>query len=283
MMTLGELQKIFRDKLQSLYDSREANAITKLVFEKTLHVNSLKIAFEKFRILTTGQQERMNQVLERLMGHEPVQYVLGEADFFGLKFKVNNHVLIPRPETEELVEWIIDENREKKQAVSILDIGTGTGCIAITLAKNLPGNFISALDVSHDALAIARENNELNNTGVEFFRADILQEDIPGSNYDIIISNPPYVLDSERDNLAYNVINFEPHLALFAPVEDGLAFYRTISKKAAVSLKPGGQLYFEVHADKGEEVVALMENHDFKNVMAKKDLSGKVRMVKGEK
>jgi release factor glutamine methyltransferase len=207
-MTLGELQKIFRDKLQALYDSREANAITKLVFEKTLHVNSLKIAFEKFRILTVHQQERMNRVLERLMVHEPVQYVLGEADFFGLKFKVNRDVLIPRPETEELVEWIIDESRESMENLAILDIGTGTGCIAITLAKNLPSAQITGLDVSEEALKIAEENNELNNTKVQFLRTDILREDIPGRSYDVIVSNPPYVLDGERDNLAYNVINF---------------------------------------------------------------------------
>lgn len=282
-MTLGELQKIFRDKLQSLYDSREANAITKLVFEKVLQVNSLKIAFEKFRILTVAQRENMEQVLERLMGHEPVQYVIGEADFFGLKFKVNHHVLIPRPETEEIVEWIIDENREVMRPLYIMDIGTGTGCIAITLSKYIPSAAITGLDVSEEALQIAAENNDLNGTKVQFAYTDILKDAIPGGDYDIIVSNPPYVLDSERDNLAYNVINFEPHLALFALVNDGLGFYRKIAAKAFAALKPGGRLYFEIHADKALEISQLLEEAGYRNITVRKDLGGKDRMVRGEK
>ena len=282
-MTLGELQKIFREKLKSLYDTREANAITKLVVEKVQDVASLKIAFEKFRLLTANQQEHMNQVLERLMGHEPVQYILGEADFYGLKLKVNPNVLIPRPETEELVEWILEDHLNYDEKLKLLDIGTGTGCIAIALSKNRPSAVVTAVDISEEALKVAAENNMLNGGHVQFLKLDILNSDIKGNDYDIIVSNPPYVLEVERNTLAYNVLNFEPHLALFTPTDDGLIFYRTIIDKAQEVLKRGGQLYFEINPERIVEITQLFNNAGYKRVEVKKDLSGKERMVRGER
>jgi release factor glutamine methyltransferase len=283
-VTISEVQKEYRDALTPAYGDREAKSITRLVLEKELELNSLKLTFERFRILTHAQQQKLQLILGRLLKHEPVQYVLGEADFFGLKFIVSQNVLIPRPETEELVEWAIafaKNNREN--GLKILDIGTGTGCIPIALAKTLSLAHIEACDISEGALEIANENNELNATRVKFFKLDILEEPLAENNYDLIISNPPYIAKSEKNDLAPHVLNYEPHLALFAPAEDALIFYKTIAKKALTGLKSTGILLFEIHAAKGHEVVELLIDLGYKEVELKQDISGKDRMVKGIK
>lgn len=280
-MTLADIQKKYWDELSNVYDEREARAITKMVFEKILELQWHILFLERFRILTTNQVERLNQILTYLLTHEPVQYVLEEADFLGLKFKVNQHVLIPRPETEELVDWI--QLSIVNSQSSILDIGTGSGCIPISIAKKFPEANIDAVDISEGALAVANENNLFNQTQVKFYKLDILNEELSAQKYDIIISNPPYISLAEKDSLQENVLKFEPHLALFATTNDDLIFYREISEQAIRALNPNGNLFFEIHHTKGKEVVALMQTFGFKNIELRKDLSGKDRMVKGEK
>ena len=283
-MTISEIQKHFRDALSPIYGEREARSITKLVLETELELSSVHLTFERFRLLTQPQQQRLQLILERLLKHEPVQHILGEADFYGLKFKVNKNVLIPRPETEELVEWAISLIKiTGGEGLHILDIGAGTGCIPIALAKTLKLANIEACDVSEEALQLAAENNVLNATNVRFFKLDILIEPLTEDSYDLIISNPPYIAQSEREDLAPHVINFEPHLALFAPTEDALIFYKSIAKKASSALKNGGILLFEINEAKGPEVVELLTGFGYREIELRKDLSGKDRMIKGVK
>jgi len=267
-----------------MYGEREAKSITKLVLETELELSSVHLTFERFRLLTQPQQQKLQLILERLMKHEPVQHILGEADFYGLRFKVNKNVLIPRPETEELVEWAISLVKiTRGEGLHILDIGAGTGCIPIALAKTLTLGSITACDVSEDALQLAAENNVLNATNVRFFKLDILIEPLTEDSYDLIISNPPYIAQSEREDLAPHVINFEPHLALFAPTEDALIFYKAIAKKASSALKNGGILLLEINEAKGPEVVQLLAGLGYREIELRKDMSGKDRMVKGIK
>ncbi|MES2622193.1 MAG: peptide chain release factor N(5)-glutamine methyltransferase [Bacteroidota bacterium] len=280
---MAELQKQFWDKLSKVYDEREARAITRMVLEEILELDTHKLSLERFRILTSHQHVLLSEILERLLTHEPVQYILGRADFFGLKFNVNRHVLIPRPETEELVDWIVSDFASRTSDLRILDIGTGSGCIPISLAHKFPSAFVEATDVSEDALEVAEENNRLNDTKVKFLKHDILNEDLLANTYDIVISNPPYISLEEKTFMAENVLKFEPHLALFAPGEDSLIFYRRIAEKAFHALKPFGKLFFEINEAKGKEVIELMEGFGFTNIELRKDLSGKERMVKGEK
>ncbi len=282
-MTLAEIQKKYWDALSFAYDARETRTVTKIVFEKVLELQSHILFLERFRILTADQIERLNDILKRLLTHEPVQYILEEADFYGLKFKVNQHVLIPRPETEELVDWVQSEMGNQKSEICILDIGTGSGCIPVSIAKKISNAIVEALDISEDALKIAEMNNHLHQTRVKFFKQDILNEILPTGKYDIIISNPPYISLNEKPSLAENVLKFEPHLALFSPSSDDLIFYRKISEQSIDALQPQGKLFFEIHHSKGAEVVALMIHLGFENVELRKDLSGKDRMVKGEK
>lgn len=281
-MTLAELQKNYRDKLSEIYDEREARAITKIVLEKVLELQTHKISLERFRLLTSHQQDLLNKILERLFTHEPVQYVLQEADFCGLKFKVNSSVLIPRPETEELVEWVASEFRTTDLGFRILDIGSGSGCIPVSLAKRNSNIIIEGLDISEDALKVAEENSHIHQANVKFKKLDILNENLPDDYYDVIVSNPPYISLSEKNSLAENVLKYEPHLALFA-TEDDLIFYKRIAEQAAKALKPNGKLFLEINAAKGEEVKRILAQNNFKNIELRKDMSGKDRMVKGER
>ncbi len=282
-MTIAEIQKTYWNKLSKVYGEREARSITKIVFEKILEINSLKLSLERFRILTSQQTEQLHEILQRLATQEPVQYVLEEADFAGLKFKVNKHVLIPRPETEELVAWVNDECRISNTEYEMLDIGTGSGCIAVAIAKKNPLAIIEATDISEAALQVAEENNRFHGTGVKFFKHDILTEKLIERKYDVIISNPPYIGENEKQLMAVNVLSYEPHPALFATGDDTLIFYRKISEQAILALKPGGKLFFEINEARGNEVVELLKTSGLIQIELRKDLSGKDRMVKGEK
>lgn len=278
-MTIAEIQKIFWDKLSEVYDLQEAKAITKIALEKILELDSLKLSLDRFRILTEPQKQTLNGILERLILLEPAQYVLGEAHFYGLILKVNQHVLIPRPETEELVEWVLSETKENP-SVSILDIGTGSGCIAVSLSQKMPSTIVHATDISIEALSVANQNNLRHKTSVDFKLHDILTQKLPANAYDIIVSNPPYISQQEGKYMADNVLNYEPHTALFAQGDDVLIFYRRISELALKALKPGGTLFFEINASKGIEVAALLEQKGFKSIELRKDMSGKPRMVR---
>ena len=228
-----------------------------------------------------------NSILEQLKLEIPVQYLLGKTSFYGLDFEVNENVLIPRPETEELVEWILSNNliiqksNPETSGLKILDIGTGSGCIAISLAKNIPNATVFAIDVSEKALATAKKNAEHNAVEVTFINQNILETEDLRQQFDIIVSNPPYVRNLEKEEIKKNVLDNEPHLALFVEDNDALIFYKKIAELAQKNLSENGQLYFEINQYLGKETVDLIEKMNFKNIELRKDIYGNDRMIKG--
>jgi release factor glutamine methyltransferase len=282
-MTIAEKMLEFRQELSTLYDPREARNITEWVLEKLVSLDKMQLVFDKHRLLTAPQIEAFDAALARLKKAEPVQYVLEEADFMGQKFYVNNAVLIPRPETEELVDWALKLVKDRPTQIDILDIGTGSGCIPISLALSLPKANIEATDVSEAALEVANKNNSLSGNRVKFYLHNILTENLAAAQYDLIISNPPYIATTELNSMAQYVVEFEPHLALFVEGNDVLLFYREIAAKAFVALKKNGVLLVEIHHEYGSEIVEIFKQSGLANVECRKDLSGKERMVKGEK
>lgn len=285
MATLADKQSEYYKSLETIYDFKEARTITQWVIEDVLKLQSVHLVMDRFLVLTTHQEELLDGYLKRLMTHEPIQYVLGYAEFYGLKFKVNQSVLIPRPETEELVEWVVSETRDEgrgtgvnSQPVSILDIGTGSGCIPVSIKFELPESQVSAIDVSLDALAVAHKNAALNHVTVSFSMVDILT-DIPAGKYDVIVSNPPYIGHEEKNVMAENVLNFEPHIALF--VDDPLVFYKRIAEISPQMIAPNGVIYLEVSEFRAQEVVEIFNRAGFETIL-KKDYSGRERMVKAK-
>jgi release factor glutamine methyltransferase len=274
MATLADMQATYMNALSTVCDTGEARAITLWILEEVLNVKGPKLSLERFMVLTTHQEEVLNEYLQRLLKHEPVQYILGYAEFYGLKFKVSPAVLIPRPETEELVAWVLSDI--KTPTAKILDIGTGSGCIPVSLKVNMPGAIIDALDISTDALIIARENAVSNGVNVGFMQLDILKE-VPAQQYDILISNPPYIGYDEKEKMNSNVLNYEPHLALFSG--DPLLFYKRIAEIAPALLKPKGTIYLEISEYRASEVANIFEVKGYK-AFIKKDMSGKERMVR---
>lgn len=218
--------------------------------------------------------------IKRLNDGEPLQYILGHADFLGRRFKVNTSVLIPRPETELLVNYVMDTIGSATKA-TVLDIGTGTGCIAVTLALEMRNAHLLATDIDPQALAVAKENARALNARVNFRLHDILQEELPFESLDAMVSNPPYIRASEKKDLSRNVIGFEPHQALFVPDDDPLVFHRTIAQKAALTLKPGALLAIEINEELGKETVEAVRRAGFGNATIHKDLDGKDRFVAG--
>jgi release factor glutamine methyltransferase len=232
--------------------------------------------------------EPVSRALEDLKKEIPIQYILGETEFFGLPFKVNSNVLIPRPETEELVDWIIDTQKTNLNSdkLHILDIGTGSGCIAISLAKKLDHAKVYALDVSHEALDVAKRNATLNNVSIEFINANILNSEtwnteFQNLKFDIIVSNPPYVRALEKEQMKPNVVNYEPHIALFVENEDPLIFYRAIIEYAVDNLTVNGHLFFEINEYLGNQMLQLLNSFNFKAIELKQDIFKKDRMIKG--
>ncbi|MFD0765029.1 peptide chain release factor N(5)-glutamine methyltransferase [Mucilaginibacter lutimaris] len=283
MKTIKDVFLFFQQGLNGLYDSRESQSIALLVLEEITGVSRAKLkAFPEEEI--TGQAaEKIQSILEELKTGRPVQYILGNAEFYGLNFLVNPATLIPRPETEELVEWILQSQKSKiksQKPLSILDIGTGSGCIAISLKKNLPHALVTAIDISLDALHTAKQNAVINDVEVEFVEDDILKTKITTEKFDIIVSNPPYVTLEDKLQMHQNVTGFEPHSALFVPEHDPLIFYRAIADFANKHLNSGGQLFFEINESFGKEMVDLLDDKLFNNVELRKDMSGKDRMLK---
>jgi release factor glutamine methyltransferase len=285
-MTLQKARYYFGKELGSFYGGEELQNISGLVLE---HITgwqlTLQIKNNDF-ILTPGQEEQLNSVIQRLKTNEPVQYVLGEAWFAGMKFKVNKHVLIPRPETEELVEWVVKESQKSTvKSQKILDIGTGSGCIAVSLKKKFPLAQVEAVDVCSEALFTSTENALNLDAEVEFRLLDFLDEEKWNElgQYDIIVSNPPYVRQSEVATMHKRVTGFEPQQALFVPNNDALLFYRKLSAFAKAHLKPGGSLFVEINENLGKEVVSLFQSAGLKNIELKKDMQGKDRMVKANR
>ncbi|MEO7308722.1 MAG: peptide chain release factor N(5)-glutamine methyltransferase [Ferruginibacter sp.] len=279
-MTIKELYRNFLVPLQKIYSLSEATIITDWVFEKTVSLKRTDILKNPEKEITPAADELIQKKLQELLQHKPVQYVLGEAWFYRLKLKVNEHVLIPRPETEELVEQLIKDRKSKLTDPSILDIGTGSGCIPVAIKKNLPASKLTAIDISKDALVLALENSTLYNTHINFLQIDFLDEStwpaLPA--FDIIISNPPYIHLNEKEKLDKNVTGFEPHLALFVPNDSALIFYEKIAAFGRDHLLPGGKIYLETHEDHAIETAALFMK-DYQTVMIKKDIYGKERMI----
>lgn len=275
---MQEIIKHIKESLIAHYPENEISGFARIIIE---HItgNSYPAAIASDRKLNVEQAEKINSILERLKIYEPIQYILEETEFFGLPFYVNKNVLIPRPETEELVELIINENKEKKE-LSILDVGTGSGCIAIALAKYMKQAQVSAWDISYKALDVAVLNSKKNSVDVSFKRVDVLSDYPNDKKFDIIVSNPPYVLDSEKVAMEQNVLDYEPHTALFVPDNHALLFYERIADIALEILKPSGKLYFEINQAKGKETVEMLIEKEFQNTELFKDLSRKDRIVR---
>ncbi len=285
-MNWQEQYQLLRQSLSAVHEAGEAEAITAVVVE---HVGKKKISQLKQEEVRSEETLQLQQILQQLLTHRPLQYVLNEAWFYGLKFEVNESVLIPRPETEELVDWIIKEVRGKKYGIqnapfTLLDIGTGSGCIPISLKKKLPDVEVSAVDVCSEALHTATTNAVNNETEINFLLLDFLDEGKWATlgQYDIIISNPPYIKTTEANTMSKHVLDYEPHKALFVPDEDALLFYRKIADFALQHLKPNGAVYVEINQQLGKETVALFQQKGF-TVELRKDMSGNERMVKASR
>ncbi|MEK6616380.1 MAG: peptide chain release factor N(5)-glutamine methyltransferase [Bacteroidota bacterium] len=286
-MKIKDTIHLFRDELKNLYSAEEIENFIFFSMNEYLGFTRRHLQLNATQSLGEKETERFKTILTQLKNHTPIQYILGHTEFYGLKIKVNEHVLIPRPETEELVEEIIQGARDKGQGTNILDIGTGSGCIAIALKKNIPDATISALDISDEAILIAKANAILNQTQINFLQADILQLNNslihPLNNFDIIVSNPPYVRLSEKEKMNKNVLDYEPHLALFVNDNDSLVFYKAIADFALQNLSSNGKLYFEINEALGSEVKNLLKEKGFRNVEIKRDMSGKDRIVSGSR
>lgn len=297
---IADVVRFFREELKNTYEKDELETFIAYCFEEYLSLKRADIFLNFDVTISESELLKFNFAVKDLKQHKPIQYIFGKADFYGLKFIVNKHVLIPRPETEELVQLIIDkigggrtESGERGQLqlpnsllpspISILDIGTGSGCIPISLKKNIPLAKVYALDISGEALDIAKQNAEINSVDVEFFQHDILSatDKLPDADlkFDIIVSNPPYICDSEKGQMQNNVLDHEPHLALFVNDNDPLLFYRSIADFALKNLKQNGELYFEINQALGPETKLLLENKGFKNVVLVKDINNNNRIL----
>lgn len=277
-MKLKDYRTYFIEKLIPIYDVMEAESFFNIILEELKGWKRLDLAMNPDAVLDGSEIEQWNTVLSMLEQQKPIQYIFGKAHFYGLEFFVNENTLIPRPETEELVEWIIHENRGRG-AIDIIDIGTGSGCIAVSLAKNLQAASVKAIDVSEGALEIAKKNADYNNAVLEFWKMDILQAEFLPKEFDIIVSNPPYVRHLEKEEIRQNVLDYEPHLALFVEDNDPLLFYRKIALLGKSALKQNGRLYFEINQYLGSEMVEMLEQMGYRHVVLKQDVYGNDRMV----
>ena len=280
-MNLGEYRLHFKSSLEGKYPTEEVISFFNWLCETYLFLKRAEIPLELKRSLTDEEQSLFNNALHQLEKDVPIQYVIGETEFYGLKFSVTPDVLIPRPETEELVDLIIKET--SRDEISILDIGTGSGCIAISLAKHLPNAHVTALDISAEALQIAQFNAALNKVEIEGVECDILKIESLDKDWDIIVSNPPYVLHSEKEKMQNNVLAYEPHTALFVSDNDPLLFYSKIAQLAHKHLTKNGKLYFEINEALGDETVEMLKLSGFEVVNLFKDVFGKHRMVSAAK
>lgn len=280
-MKIKEYRTQFIQTLAPIYDGVEAESFFYLILEKKQQLKRIDLALKPDLELSEEELAVWDSILEQLKLEVPVQYLLGKTSFYGLDFEVNSAVLIPRPETEELVDWILKRQKAKGkgQKVKILDIGTGSGCIAVSLAKNLPNAKVFAIDVSEKALATAQKNAELNSVEVTFIEKNILETMDLGQEFDIIVSNPPYVRNLEKEEIKKNVLDNEPHLALFVEDDDALLFYRKIAELAQKNLSNSGQLYFEINQYLGQEMIDLLEKMNFENIELRKDIYGNDRMT----
>ncbi|OKS86430.1 peptide chain release factor N(5)-glutamine methyltransferase [Mucilaginibacter polytrichastri] len=280
MKTVQDAFNTFKQTLAPIYDAHEAEAITALVLSELTGYSKAKLKAFPETMLTDEQADKLTLILDQLKAGQPVQYILGHTEFYGLTFEVNPDVLIPRPETEELVSWIIES--VENPAINILDIGTGSGCIAITLKHELKTATVSAIDISTGALETAKKNAANNQVDIQFIQADILAHANirVDEKLDIIVSNPPYVTETDKLQMHINVTNFEPHTALFVPEKDPLLFYNAIADFAIKSLKSNGLLFFEINESYGKQTINMLKDKLFINIELKKDMSDRDRMIK---
>jgi release factor glutamine methyltransferase len=285
--SIGAAWRWFLKSLKASYSEQERHAIGREVFRHFFGLGPAERVVEQHLPFSEKQKHTLENVIAQLKNQVPLQYITGLASFYGLDFMVNESVLIPRPETEELVQWVLDTVNNEFEGLSakfsLLDVGTGSGCLAIALASNLPGASVSACDVSESALKLASENANKNNVAVNFFTCDVLNDDPAISDLDLVISNPPYIRESEKPLMQANVLNYEPASALFVSDDDPLVFYRTIARKAQAWLKPGGWLFFEINESLGTETKQCIEKEGFIHVELKKDINGRDRMLKAKK
>lgn len=281
-MLFKSYKSIFFQELFSIYDQYELDSFFYLILEHLLNLKRIDLALNPEMELNESDFNKWEVIVSELKKQKPIQYILGETEFYGLRFLVDENVLIPRPETEELIELIIKEqakDKMQKAKVRILDIGTGSGCIAISLAKNSPNAQVFALDVSEKAILIAKKNAEINNVNVIFIHKNILETVNLEQEFDSIVSNPPYVRMLEKAEINPNVLEYEPHLALFVEDNDALLFYRKIAELAKKNLSENGSLYFEINQYLAKETVDLLENLGFKNIVLHKDIYENNRMI----
>ncbi len=296
-----------KNQLKPFYPESEVKSFVRLVLDFVCQIKPYEISLCKDKQLSDNERGEIDRIVGFLKQYKPIQYILGEMEFFGLRFWVDESVLIPRPETEELVELILSDYVEPNLSISllkgdklahknirILDIGTGSGCIAVSLAKNMPLSKVYAMDISEDALLVAKKNAALNDVDVQFLLQDIFDENVvdavtmaivrnnPTEHlFDVIVSNPPYIAPTEKETMHDNVLRYEPHLALFTPQDNPLLFYERIAALGKSFLKRGGNVYFEVNALYGEKVCGLLKNAGYRDVQLRKDISGNDRIVKG--
>lgn len=274
-MNLSQLLAHFKTELKDVYEEEEVKSIFSVAVEHLLKLSRSKLMMNYDKELSNEEQEQFFAVAAGLKAHQPIQYLLGEAYFYGAFFKVNESVLIPRPETEELVDWILEDPLLNK---SVIDFGTGSGCIAISLKKHGKALEVTAVDLSEEALAIARENSLGLESPVNFIHADILSFETD-AQFDIIVSNPPYITGKEMAEMHQNVLAHEPHLALFVPDERPLLFYEAIADFAISHLKENGKLFFEINEYLSEETIQMLKDKGFKFIELRKDMQGKPRMI----
>lgn len=272
-----DILPFFESELSLLYQKKELESITYWCIESVLKLSRSQYIMSLNAELSQKDILKFYNIVNRLKTHEPLQYVLGECEFYSLSLKVNTSCLIPRPETEELVQWILEDNFK-----NALDIGTGSGCISIALAMYSEAK-VTAFDISEDALLIANENARLNDVNVNFIKQDIFEDIKLENQFDLIVSNPPYVLTSEKQVMNENVLNFEPHLALFVDDNDALLYYQRIIEFSKVHLQINGSLFFEINEQKAKDITILLENNGFNQILIKNDMQGKNRMVKANR
>lgn len=277
--SIKKVISFIKTELKDFYPMNEIDSFVYLIFEHLFNYSKTKLLISMDLEIREDSYKQILTIISELKSFKPIQYILKETTFFDLPFIVNSNVLIPRPETEELVDWIIQENRNK--SISILDIGTGSGCIAISLAKNLPDSKVYACDISEKTLNQAQKNSKLNSVDINFKQLDILSNIQLNEKFDIIVSNPPYITEKEKVLMHKNVLDYEPEQALFVPNENPLVFYKAIINFGLIHLKPKGSIYFEINEAYGKETALLLKKDYFTNITLKKDINGKDRMLKG--
>jgi len=285
IINLGDAIQFYKSELKKYYPLNELNSIISIVFQHVLKLSSIELHTRLDLPLQKDKTEELIYLANELKKNIPVQYLIGETIFYNTKLLVNEHVLIPRPETEELVNWVVENESVIKSNLTVIDIGTGSGCIAIALTKTLHNISMNALEKSIQAIEIAKKNALINNVAIDFIVADILyiQSNLANKTFDIIVSNPPYVLENEKEEMLPNVLEYEPHEALFVPDQDPLIFYKAILKFSEKNLKKGGRIYLEINEKYGNDCAGLFRENGFADIELKPDINGKQRMLKAIK